>query len=49
MQWCLTIYDSREDFNNKRGQRSYQPTENAAHSYMRGYGEYFDYDVEPVK
>lgn len=47
--WCLTIYDTREDWQCGTGQRSYHETENAAHNYMRGYGEYFDYDVTKVQ
>ena len=47
--FCTTVYDSREDYVNGRGQRSYHPTEDAAHHYMWGYGDYFDYDVTEVK
>lgn len=46
--WYLTIYDTREDWQCDTGYRSYHETEDAAHIFMRGYGKYFDYEVERI-
>lgn len=46
--WRLTIYDSREDYICGTKQCSLHDTEEDAHEYMRGYGEYYDYDVEKI-
>lgn len=41
----LEIYDTVEDWNDETPQRAFFWAENQAHEYMRGYGEYFTYDV----
>lgn len=42
----LEIYDTREDYVAETPQRAYFNSETAAQEYMRGYGEYFDYNIK---
>lgn len=45
----LLIYDTREDWEAETPQGGgLFRTEQDAHRYMHGYGEYFEYEVKPM-